>query len=346
MHANFHHAMKLCDDVQKFVLHHTIAPTPINYSVIYLYLSKENIKLNQKLNLQLNTHKPLNNRFIEGLFNEFMSNNQRIEEDLFSPFEQTLANTLEHVDSQVNNEVAVIANLGRIEKALTKLGQYKPIQNIITFLLNAIGQSQNQHQNLSSELQKTSNEVNQLKAKLEESRQEALIDALTGLYNRRGCEHELQNLSISDTHSSIVVDIDHFKQVNDNFGHSIGDRVIKKVASIIKATVAEDDISVRYGGEEFVVIFAHKPAELVFSIAEKIRTNIESLKLVQRQTNTTLPPITVSIGIAEIAGDTEWSTLFNRADIALYQAKNSGRNRCKVAGQSKNPPIQLQAAVA
>ncbi len=332
--GSFHQATKICEEAQQFMLLHSIAPTPLHYSVAYCYFTKEDLALNQKIDLQLAADKPLDDIFLDALFTEFLSNTQLIEDKIFTPIGDTLNSALLQLDNQVSSEQEAISNLHKIGKALGRLGEYKPLQSITTFLLNAIGQSQIQHKSLSSELNKASQEVSLLKEKLEESRQEAIIDTLTGLLNRRGCDQRLQELSLNNTHSSLVIDIDHFKKVNDSFGHSIGDKVIKLVAKIIKEHVSVNDIPVRYGGEEFVVVLSNKSQEIAHKIAENIRTAISTLKLVQRQSNTQLPPITVSIGVAELETNMTWSTLFNNADQALYKAKNSGRNCCVLANMN------------
>jgi diguanylate cyclase len=167
-----------------------------------------------------------------------------------------------------------------------------------------------------------------LQYKLASSRQEALVDSLTGLLNRRGCDDKLQALSFDDTHSSLAIDIDHFKKINDNFGHFVGDKVIQRIAKTIESHIEDTDLAVRFGGEEFVVIMTNKSIPEAKITAEKIRISIEKMKLIQRETNTYLPTISVSIGIAQNKNTLDWSSLFKLADDALYQAKNSGRNRC------------------
>jgi diguanylate cyclase len=335
--GSIHQATKFSEEAQQFMLFHSISPTPPNYSVAYCYFTKENLHLNQKIEIQLAAYKPLDTIFLDALFTEFLSNTQQIEDNVFTPIGKTLSSTLAQLDNQVSSEQEAISNLTKIGKALDRLGEYKPLQSITSFLLNAIGQSQIQHKSLSFELCKASEEVSQLKQKLEESRQEAIIDTLTGLLNRRGCNQRLQELSLQNIHSSIVIDIDHFKKVNDSFGHSVGDKVIQLVAKIIKEQVSADDIPVRYGGEEFVVVLSNKSQEIAYKVAENIRTAISTLKLVQRHSNTQLPPITVSIGIAELENNMTWTTLFNNADQALYKAKNSGRN-CSVLAKLNAVP--------
>jgi len=310
---------------------HNILPTPINYSVFYLYHSNENTNLNQKINNKIDNEQVIDSIFIDDLFHQYVANTKKIDNELYLPFENVLTNTLQQIDHQVNNEQEVVTNLSKISTAIEKLDKFKPIQNIINFLVSLITQSKDQRASLSKELQRTSAEVSSLKSKLETSRKDALIDALTGLYNRRGCEERLSELKITDTHSSIVIDIDHFKNINDTFGHSIGDKVIQLIAKIIKKIASDNNISVRYGGEEFVVILVNQSKTIAESIAEKIRLAVTTLKLVQKNTKIQLPPISVSIGIAELNNDHSWDDLFSRADKALYQAKNSGRNCCITA---------------
>jgi diguanylate cyclase len=331
MQGNFDQAIKVAEQAKEFMLLHQIAPIPSHYAVAYCYFSKENLSLIKKIDGQLASNKPLDAIFIDALFSEFLSDSQNIEDNIFTPFGETLKSTLAQLDNQVSSGQAAISHLNKIGKALGQLDEEKPLQNITTFLLNAIRQSTAQHESLSTELYKASEEVSQLKLKLEESRQEALIDTLTGLLNRRGCDKKLQALSLDNIHSSLVIDIDHFKKVNDSFGHSVGDKVIQLVAKIIKEHVTPDDIPVRYGGEEFVVVLSNKSQQFAHTMAEKIRLAIAKLKLVQRQSNTQLPSITVSIGVAELHNNMTWATLFNNADQALYQAKNSGRNCCVLA---------------
>ncbi len=328
---NFRQATQISSQVQGFLTRREIPPTPINFSVLYIYYSTQNVELNAAFDKAVKNKDSMDGFFLESLFNEHISNNTSLDKNILSPFDNTLKQTLSRIDTQVENEQETLFDLEKVDKALAKMGQHKALHNVVNFLLKSVSESQQQRKSLSEELSKTSEEVNNLRSQLEESRQEANIDTLTGLFNRRGCEQKLAELSIKDTHSSLIIDIDHFKKVNDNFGHFIGDKVIQHVAKIIENNVDDEDISVRYGGEEFLVVMVNKSIEKAHYYAEKIRNAVTKLKLVQRQTSTSLPPISVSIGVAEIEGDSDWLSLFKRSDKALYQAKNSGRNCCVLA---------------
>jgi len=319
---------KFSEHTHDFLASHLIAPTPVNYSVIYLYISNENEMLTAAIDKVLQKGEAITADFMADLFKRYVSFTQQVENTVLAPFEETLSKTLAQISEQVSNEDKVVSNLEKLDKILAKSNNKASMDNIVSYLFNTINSTKVQHEELSQKLTATQQEINHLKDKLASSRQEALVDSLTGLLNRRGCDERLENLDLADTHTSLAIDIDHFKKVNDTFGHFIGDKVIQRIAKTIQEHIGEEDIAVRFGGEEFVVVMANTAIEEARRIAEKIRITISKMKLKQRDTNTYLPPISVSIGLAQNDNVTEWKALFEQADDALYQAKNSGRNRC------------------
>lgn len=323
-------AQRISEKCLAFLNEHQLAATPINYSVVYHYCANKVPELSKKIDKQLASKKGIDAVFLEALFLEYFSNNEELTNELIQPFEETLNNTIEKLQVQVSNDKQVVANLEKADKVLAKSNNQDSLTNLMQFLNNVVSKSSERHQTLSDELSDACQQINQLKNQLEQTQQEALLDALTGLYNRRGCEQKLSELS-EEIHSSLVIDIDHFKKVNDSFGHFIGDKVIQKVASTIQNHLIEDDFAVRYGGEEFIVVMANKNKSYAKAIAENIRTSVTELRLMQRKTNTYLPPISVSIGIAEKHKDDHWQAVFENADSALYKAKSEGRNKCVIA---------------
>lgn len=311
-----------------FLSNHSIAPTPVNYSVIYLYISNENKLLSAAIDKKLQQKMLMTADFIADLFRRYVSFSEQVENTVISPFNEALTKTLDQIDQQIGNEEKVTKNLHKLNAILTKTEHHQSLKHISGYLLDSINNTKAQHQALSQELSTTQQEINQLKSKLASSRKEALVDSLTGLLNRRGCDDKLQALSFTGTHSSLAIDIDHFKKINDSFGHFVGDQVIQRIAKTIASHISEQDLAVRFGGEEFVVVMTNKSMPEAKLTAEKIRLSIEKIKLIQKETNTYLPPISVSIGIAQNKNAPDWQSLFKQADDALYQAKNSGRNRC------------------
>ena len=164
----------------------------------------------------------------------------------------------------------------------------------------------------------------------------AYTDALTGIYNRRYMDAHLDRkiLEIADTQkpvSVMMLDIDHFKLVNDTYGHASGDEVLKAMAQRISGGIRDFDLLARYGGEEFVVIMPSTPADISVIVAERLCRIIEGAPF-EITGNQTPIIITASIGVATTTDPTETAeALMRRADTALYQAKNGGRNQVRSA---------------
>ncbi len=124
-----------------------------------------------------------------------------------------------------------------------------------------------------------------------------------------------------------IVDIDYFKRFNDDFGHRVGDVTLQKVATVLRNAVRGEDVVYRYGGEEFVIVFADAGEEEAVALAERVRTAVESTPLTGDQLEP-VGPITVSIGLALLPGHgLDLAELIDIADRAMYQSKQSGRNR-------------------
>lgn len=178
-----------------------------------------------------------------------------------------------------------------------------------------------------------------------------LVDSLTGLANRRYLDEFFDKewrraLRSGDVLSVIILDIDFFKQYNDCYGHLAGDDCLRRVGNILKSSVKRaGDLIARYGGEEFAVVLPSTPREGAFIIAEKLRWNVESLKIAHRMSEIS-DYVTISVGVATERPDRAMvpASLIKKADNALYQAKNKGRNRVygEYDNQLKSNKVYLQ----
>jgi len=163
----------------------------------------------------------------------------------------------------------------------------------------------------------------------------SMRDPLTGLYNRRYLEETMirelpRARRLGQSVGVLVVDIDHFKRLNDTFGHDAGDFVLERTAEVLRAATRGSDIACRFGGEEFAVILPGAPLLVARTRAEGIRSAIESMPLDFGGRN--LGPLTVSVGVASMpAHAQDWSFTLQQADRALYTAKQAGRNRVVAA---------------
>ncbi len=172
-----------------------------------------------------------------------------------------------------------------------------------------------------------------LKARVQKERMLAQLDTLTGIPNRLGYDHNLAQeyarwKRFGNSLSIVVWDIDHFKRINDDYGHAAGDKALKTIAQLLASKVRETDYLARYGGEEFVLIMPGAKVDSAKLVAEKLREVIEHSAFNFKGSPLT---ITISAGIAEFAEGDVPASVFERADKALYRAKENGRNQVAVA---------------
>ena len=254
-----------------------------------------------------------------------------------------ICNRLKQMDETKNIQIVLVTSLSDLESRIkgVEMGAddflVKPINN--RELLVRIGA-----------LLKKKVYMDQLRAQYETAMDSAIKDGLTGLYNhayfKRFLEIEVKR-AIRQTYSTalIMMDLDDFKELNDRLGHLAGDVILRESAKIIKSSTREIDLAVRYGGEEFAIVLPYAGKNSALSVAERIRSSIES----HRFTLAGVPDpehMTISIGIATCPEDAlSIEALIQKADTMLYQAKKNGKNQicvhaCKIgAGQIGEAPI-------
>lgn len=186
-------------------------------------------------------------------------------------------------------------------------------------------------------------EMAQLKAELEEYKRLATIDAITRLSNRRAFDDRLSAIYDGQQsgmhHALIVADIDHFKSFNDTYGHQVGDRVLSVAAAMMKNTLDKDVFIARTGGEEFAIILHGISLENAIGTAERIRLAIESTPLKNHHDGLDCGSITMSFGLCMATDAASPEELYRKADKALYQAKDAGRNQLKVHSPKNRWPF-------
>lgn len=156
----------------------------------------------------------------------------------------------------------------------------------------------------------------------------ANIDGLLGIGNRRMLQRKLNSMATDYTpFSLLLIDVDHFKAINDSHGHLVGDDILRELTQSMESSLRPDDTFGRWGGEEFLVIAKDTELESAEGLAQRIRANVEQFEF------STVGRVTISIGVAQFQPDMSVSHTFTIADKALYVAKNAGRNRVVVADQ-------------
>jgi len=217
------------------------------------------------------------------------------------------------------------------------------LERVVASLMSMTSEMQTATNALSRQLEASAKQVDSLTDQLGRAQSEALVDPLTGLNNRRGLEKViLQSFGTEpDFNGSalLMLDIDHFKRVNDTYGHLLGDKVIRAVAQVLHENIKGRDIAARLGGEEFAVLLPATNLQGGMAVAEQVRACVARGRI-HREGAQPIGSITISIGVAAGEQAEPLEGLIQRADEALYAAKRAGRNRVQVirAGEKLESP--------
>ena len=252
----------------------------------------------------------------------FIDKERETAKEVFVAFTKTIyemSQSSEKLDKTLNEQIDVI-------KAAENMSDILSAKDVV---LSQAKKIQFQTDAMREELEESKRTTFKLTQLLEQVESKAMIDPLTQVFNRGTYNMEIAQMikefkRYKNPAALIIIDIDHFKIFNDDYGHKVGDAVLALVASVIKGAVRDTDMVFRYGGEEFVVLLDNLDLKNALTVAEKVRTQIESHHLTNKEK---VLNITVSIGLSCFKeGDIE-SSIFERADKALYQGKQNGRNR-------------------
>ncbi len=311
---------------------HKISAIPTNYALWYTYVSNESSGLNQELDTLVEQGKPLSELKAKDLHRQYVSENENVTawdlrqsiESMLIELSQTIKDTQSDSHSYKKTMDLHLDDLNRVEK------EGWSVEEVLSLVRNMVSEAQNIRQStisFNSALNNAESEIARLKVQLQESQQEALYDALTGLCNRRYFDSELQSKLALEKLSLILIDIDHFKKINDTYGHQMGDLVLKAVAKKLQSSCRNDAQVFRYGGEEFAVLVPDADIKQSRQIADGMRRAIEKISVKDRRSGQLLGDITVSAGVSQLEPNETTQNLIERADKLLYEAKRLGRNR-------------------
>ena len=202
------------------------------------------------------------------------------------------------------------------------------IETVVEGLRGTLGDLTSRQQEAEHALETSQGEIERLRSELERRKDEATLDELTKIYNRRAfnakLEEEVARFTRYQTNFSLIIfDIDRFKRFNDSYGHQAGDAVLETVAEVVQKCIRRTDFLARYGGEEFAIIAAGTKLQPSAALAEKVRQRVADIAFVYDEETIS---VTISCGVAEFAEGDTGATIIHRADTALYQAKAGGRN--------------------
>lgn len=315
-----------------------IPVTPANYAVWYEYVSGANQQLNKKIDEHLNGGHVVDQKFTMALYEEFI--------DLKKEFSKLDEVHQRFANLQMNFSIALEEACENTTEFSNSIDSCKSIMDedatpeIIGSLLRQLSTSTNsmldKNRTLLNDLNSAKVEIADLKQQLTDAKQQAKTDTLTSLANRKAfldhMQHHVDQLAHRYTKSSLILlDIDHFKNINDNFGHLFGDKVIRAVSEVLRRNTKGKDLAARFGGEEFIIHLPETDIHGAKVVAESIRKTIESASIINPMSKKVVSRVTVSLGITELLPQDQLEDAVARADKALYAAKNSGRNKLCVA---------------
>ena len=263
---------------------------------------------------------------------------EMIVERVSDGLEEQLNKLVETVGRYLQTSQVQSDNYEGVRASLTTANTAEKVEAIVSALLEVNAQGQRDVEQLRTSLNEAKVQSAELRNRLEKTEQLVSLDPLTALPNRRHFDTFLSD-AIEEAHRKylplcvVMADIDHFKRLNDTFGHQTGDAVLKRFAQLVKSDVRSTDLVARYGGEEFVVVLKSSPLGTAFEVAESIRAKIASSRWTDPLTGKNLGSVTASFGVAEIRDGESAEQLIDRADKELYAAKKDGRNRVIIARQ-------------
>lgn len=318
-----------------------VEPTPASYEFCYHYVTRTDPEMVAAVDELLKTGRPLGDEAISRLRRRYFGQDDSEEINRFAGQAdiqmERLSQVIEAAGGDARNFMRSIGDAISDQKS----GATTEPTTMINDIIRATAVMVEKTQKLEAQLAMSSQEVNVLRRDLEKARTESRTDALTGLPNRKAMRAyaEAQVERCGETRrpvSALFADIDHFKSFNDSWGHKVGDEVLRLVAQAIEQLTQGIGYAARYGGEEFVVLLPNMALGNAIEVAERIREFVANKSLKARNSSQTIGRVTLSLGAAQMRPAESIDSLFERADKALYRAKDAGRNCVMADGEEQS----------
>ena len=315
-------------DVLAFLAGNLLDATPLNYRFGYLYLTRSSKVICEETDTYIENGMRMKQETIVEIMGKHASACDDPEERIAARDEavEMFLNAAGELARETKLQAdGVGRDIAEESQVIQEGAQGDDLKGAIRRIVDRAAQAER-------ELTTASSRIDRLQRDLDEARNKALVDELTGIANRRATRATIQDLEIRKVrYCTAIIDIDHFKAINDNYGHAVGDRALKLVAEALTEALAPWPVA-RWGGEEFLVIAETPDAQRVSEKVTIAKDALADRNLKLRETDEPMGAITFSAGVAVNVGDSE-ETL-RRADNALYEAKKSGRNKVLIAPET------------
>jgi diguanylate cyclase len=327
---DFDYATTIADRANRLMSQHGVPPTPDNFSVWFYYAMGGSLTLKKTIDILIANKRKFDSVVNRDLYVTYINphSDRNTSEDFPDQLRGVIDSAKDFLATAISDNRSQMATLGEVSSECQATADPRPIiEKLVTELSKATSRSSA----LEANFLKTTQDLDQIKDSLKQAEEHSNTDALTGLANRRSLEAFLRSAQIAAMEagtplSILMIDIDHFKQFNDSYGHQVGDQVLRLVGRVLQESVRDCDLAARYGGEELMAILPGAPLETCAEVAERIRRRISEARLTRRATGEEVSSLTVSIGVAQFRMAESADDMIERCDRALYQAKRSGRN--------------------
>jgi diguanylate cyclase len=311
----------------------SLKPLPRNFQVWYDYHAGENVLLRRVVDAYLSNGRRPDEELMKQLHLRFCT--AQVETEALRETSDRLQEILRQVGGMLGEAGEDASRRGISLRALSaELSAAGPqaLAELMLRLIAEVGEMSERSRDLAGRLEASADRVAALERRLETVLREAHTDALTGISNRRAFDAALHTLAGEAMNSGqplflLLLDLDRFKTINDTWGHPVGDAVLRRIGTTLCDNLGEGALAARFGGEEFAVILTATTPSKAVEVAERLRAAVAGQTFSIRSTGRTLGQITVSVGVAAYKVGESLTCLLDRADAALYRAKQEGRNR-------------------
>lgn len=315
------------------MIKYQIPTTPDNYHLWYNYVSASMPELNQAIEHAIKQQGTCSLITCERLYHQYLAAQDEKQMEAMKLSLAAMANELGHSMQDAISDTGMFQEM--LDKSFDKLSKIDDeglsLEDTMGILRDLVRESRDVRMStmhFRNQLSNAEKEIKELREALNETRKLANEDALTSLLNRRAFNLELEGLiRCQQSFSLILTDIDRFKNFNDEYGHLLGDQVLRAFSKRLRDACKEGATAYRLGGEEFAMLIPHRSLALARQMAESMRRSIERMSILDRKSGRRIDHITASFGVGEFNGQESADCLVERTDKLLYKAKELGRNR-------------------